>query len=439
MNCTGEINIITGRFKEIKTEDKYCYYTMSNYKWRLTIMFSVSIVFYFFMTLYDFYFIGFENTFWLYSLRFITVFSAFYCIHFLHKRDKSKYMTGIIFFLLMFCVIPLYYNHILMEYTENSFSFETSIYILTVYAITLGVFLLIPFIFFLIAMVLQNILFFADCEIHKLNFFEHIKELSIYLFVLLFIIFVSYNFNVMLRRNFYDRYILSEDLRKSNLKLAKFSSVERSFLTELTAQVIAHEIKNIIGVISGYAQMLLSFKGLDKKQKKIVESIKKASDKSNNYIKEIRNLSVGKINIKKYNIVDIVYESSHLWKTVAEKFKPKIEIDLVDCYVKVDSMLLQGAIANVVRNAIESKQNSVINIKNVIFKNEMHIIISNDKKIEISNNQDIYNLFKNDKNKKGSTGIGIPFSKSVVEKFGGSINLKTENEKTIFTFILPIK
>ena len=102
-------------------------------------------------------------------------------------------------------------------------------------------------------------------------------------------------------------------------------------------------------------------------------------------------------------------------------------------------MLLQGAIANVVRNAIESKQNSVINIKNVIFKNEMHIIISNDKKIEISNNQDIYNLFKNDKNKKGSTGIGIPFSKSVVEKFGGSINLKTENEKTIFTFILPIK
>jgi len=438
MNYIGEINIITGRFKELSAENKYCHYSMSNYKWRLTIMFSISIVFYIFMTLYDIYLIGFENTTGLYLLRLITVLSAGYCIYFLHKKNKSKYMMSILLFLLMFCIIPLYYNHILMEHTQNSFSFETSIFILTVYAITLGALLLIPFIFFLIAVILQNILFFVDYRIYKIDLFLHTKELLIYLLVLIFIIFVSYNFNVMLRRNFYDRYILSENLRKSNLKLAKFNGVERAFLTELTAQVIAHEIKNIIGVISGYAQMLLSFKGLNKNQKKIVENIKKASDKSDNYIKEIRNLSVGKVDIRKYNIVDIIYESSHLWTTSAEKFKSKIKINLSDCNVKVDSMLLQGAISNIVRNAIESKQNSVINIENIIFKNEVHIVISNDKKIEINNNQDIYNLFKNNKNKKESTGIGLPFSKSVVEKFGGSINFKTKNKKTIFTFILPI-
>ena len=436
-----KINPITGRFKSPPTEDVYCQFAMENYGGRLKTVFLLISLFYLILTIYDVIKIpasDFTELLLLFVFRIVIVLASFWCIYSLNQKNKPKYMRGMMVFLLTSAIMPVYYNHV-MDSVGLPFSFESSIFLFIIYAITRGALLLIPFIYFFTTLIIQTFLFLLDSfEHHHIDVSAHMEHITIYFVVLAFVSFVSYNFNVMVRRNFYDRHILAGQLKKSNDKVHELNRIEGAFLAETTAQVIAHEVKNSIAVISTYAQMLMGDKKIKSNDKKVIQKIYDASIKSDEYIKEIRELSTGKLNIKNHNIKTLIDEASHLWQQSQVKYKSKVNINTIDLEFKTDGALLGGAIANVIRNGIEAKKNGIVNVNIFQKSNKLHIEISNNKKLNITNSKDMFSLLKNNKNKAGSTGIGLVFSRSVVEKLGGELKLSRKNNITVFTFIIEL-
>ena len=379
-----------------------------------------------------------SELFLLFGLRIVIVLSSFWCIHFLNQKNKPMYMKGMMVFLLTSAIMPVYYNHV-MDSVGLPFSFESSIFLFILYAITRGALLLIPFIYFFVTLIIQTFLFLLDSfEHHHIDISAHIEHITIYFVVLIFVCFVSYSFNVIIRRSFYDRYVLAGQLKKSNDKVHELNRIEGAFLAETTAQVIAHEVKNSIATISTYAQMLMGDKKIKGADKKVIQKIYDASIKSDEYVKEIRELATGKLNIKSHNIKNLLDETTHLWQQSQQNYKSQVNINTIDLEIKTDGALLTGAIANVIRNGIEAKKNGIVNVNVFENLNKLHIEISNNKKLNITNSKDMFSLLKHNKNKAGSTGIGLVFSRSVVEKLGGSLKLTRKNNNTIFTFIIEL-
>ena len=138
---------------------------------------------------------------------------------------------------------------------------------------------------------------------------------------------------------------------------------------------------------------------------------------------------------------DIINELIVLVRHEAARNGISIKTELPDfpCKLKADPEKLKQAFLNIILNAIQAVGNGgTIEIK--IHKNESKIIldfINDGPRIEETVLEHIFEPFFTTKG--NGTGLGLAITRKIVQLHNGSIEVQSNNENTVFTFLLPME
>jgi len=234
--------------------------------------------------------------------------------------------------------------------------------------------------------------------------------------------------------------LIVRDIRE-RLKLEKqlFRASKLSALGELAAGV-AHEINNPLATIAGYSEELLDLlktwkmdliKPHLRELKEIINMIKTQSYRCKSITNNL--LDFARVNAPTYSDVDIneiIYSVLSLSAYITYENKNRVKLDLMDDMplLKIDYSHAQQVMLNILNNAFDAIEDSgdiIISSKehnnyiSVIFKDTG---IGIDKK----NMERIFDPFFTTKSPDKGTGLGLSISYRIMERLGGSIDVKSK-------------
>ena len=216
-----------------------------------------------------------------------------------------------------------------------------------------------------------------------------------------------------------------------------------SSLGELAGS-IAHEIRNPLISIQGFAKRIGKTKDLDK-----IENYAKLIDREAGRLTNVlmKLLDFSRMDIPKKERVElgklvddtVLFMEHHLTRfknigvSVEKKRKP--------AYVEIDKIHIQQVLVNLINNAAQAMpRGGIIRIRSGI-KNGYGYIAINDEgegiNAEIMDR--IFEPFFTTKPKGEGPGLGLSLSKKLIEANNGSIEVTTEQDKgSTFTLLLPL-
>lgn len=211
---------------------------------------------------------------------------------------------------------------------------------------------------------------------------------------------------------------------------------------------ITHEFKTPIATVSTAIEALESFNVLDDKDK-----TKKYLSMSSIQLKKLHQmveklletatLDSEQLLLKKEtnNIVELTEKLVHKHRLLSSSKTLSFSANLQPIYVIVDVFHIENVVSNLIDNATKYGGNHIeINI-NAILKSTEITITDDGIGIEKNQQEKIFDQFYrvpkgNTHNVKGF-GIGLYYSKKIIEKHCGTINVSSENNKTIFKITIP--
>lgn len=216
--------------------------------------------------------------------------------------------------------------------------------------------------------------------------------------------------------------------------------LEREKLLRSSISKLTHELKNPIAVCNGYLEML----NINDKEKteKYLEIITNEITRSKTIIDEFS--SYGKlkeINQEELDITYLLEETVELLKPLFKQHKATIKLLIKEeIYIYGDYNKLKQVFINLLKNTIEAKKEQVplqvlLNLKQT--QNNVQIIIK-DNGIGMSKEtlSRVSELFFT--TKQNGTGIGLAFSKEVIELHKGSLQITSKKDHgTQITISLP--
>ncbi len=153
-------------------------------------------------------------------------------------------------------------------------------------------------------------------------------------------------------------------------------------------------------------------------------------------------LKLSKLDTNTVDFIDKKVEISHLMNESLENVKnlcdlKNIKINVsgkMECNINCDEHWQVEAITNIIKNAVEHAQTYVkIEIENNNVYSKI-MIINDGENIDTLDLKHIFERFYRGKNAtKDSIGIGLALSKKIIEKDNGYIDVKSGDNKTIFT------
>ena len=252
-------------------------------------------------------------------------------------------------------------------------------------------------------------------------------------------------------------FFLVQYFKNANIKSEEILENQRKQLEELNefqSQFfinVSHEIRTPLTLIKGEVDRLELLKGTTYEKEGF--DIKNRLNKQVNKIKTIVDdvLDLAKMKEANFKISPTPYLINKLIDKLYTSFEPLCnQKDIVltvkkekdECWVSSDIIFLERALNNIILNAIKytpKKGNITVSLNKL---NEQIIISIKDSGIGISEKDIklIYNRFyqvKNDINKAGGSGIGLAFSKEIIELHQGSLTVKSELGKGS-TFIISL-
>jgi two-component system phosphate regulon sensor histidine kinase PhoR len=210
---------------------------------------------------------------------------------------------------------------------------------------------------------------------------------------------------------------------------------------------ITHEFKTPIATVSTAIEAIESFNVIDDKektQKYLAMSgvqLKKLHQMVEKLL-ETATLDSENLILKKEDIdlVDLVNRATTKHQMLTDK-KIIFSSNIASKGLKIDLFHFENAISNLVDNAIKYGGETIeVNINSVL--NHIEISIADDGKgIEKNQQEKIFDKFyripKGNRHDVKGFGIGLYYSKKIVEKHNGSIQLISNNQNTIFKINLP--
>lgn len=215
-------------------------------------------------------------------------------------------------------------------------------------------------------------------------------------------------------------------------------------LGEMAARV-AHEIRNPLGGIKGFASLLYRDLEGRKDLQEMAQYIIEGTDSLNRLVTNVLNYSRPvQANFIASDIVDLVRDvRQHVMAD--ESLNPKIVIEvetsLDSLIIPVDAQLLKSAILNLVVNAIQAlpAEGGKISLQ-IEQSKDLAILKVSDTGVGISteNLNKIFSPFFTTKIE--GTGLGLAEVHKVIQAHNGGIEVTSEiNKGTIFTIMLPMK
>jgi len=212
--------------------------------------------------------------------------------------------------------------------------------------------------------------------------------------------------------------------------------------------IIAHEIRNPLTVIYGFAQCLLQDIGKDNTKYEAVRSIVEESNRSIIFLRQILSFSrKGNTEKEMVNINDVIGNTLTLIKA---KTKVSFVTLLTELSVGLPSVFanatqLQQIIINLCNNAIDAMpKGGVLCVRSVAIEKNGAAFVE----IQVQDNGSgipdeirakIFEPFFTTKEDGHGTGLGLALVNEIVQKHRGFIDIKTEHGKgTLFKILLPV-
>ncbi|MCO6431726.1 MAG: hypothetical protein J5J00_12785 [Deltaproteobacteria bacterium] len=215
---------------------------------------------------------------------------------------------------------------------------------------------------------------------------------------------------------------------------------------------VAHDLKNPLGAIFGYADALLDTaagEGLNVKQRDILARIRSTSSRSIELIRNYQHLAQldalpQQSGTAKSELNSTIQSVLHYtWREDFERPKVEFKPGPQAIEVAIERLLLERVVANLYGNALkytppEGKIGITTAVQNSMGVMEIHNSLSVIPPDEIST---IFNRYVRGSTSKGTpgSGLGLYIVKEILKKAGGSVHASSSPEVgTTFSLKLPI-
>ncbi|MGG2024887.1 HAMP domain-containing sensor histidine kinase [Gottfriedia sp. S16(2024)] len=207
------------------------------------------------------------------------------------------------------------------------------------------------------------------------------------------------------------------------------------------AATIAHEIRNPITVVKGFAQLFQKTKTMSPDEKYYVDTMLKELEYAQIIINDY--LSLAKPQTETLQVVEVNKEIVNVTDLLASMANSQcigFHLNLTQIlHTKINPIEFKQVLVNLMKNAIESMHDAGFITINLLPENEYALIEIIDTGIGMSQETieklgtPFYSL------KERGTGIGLTVCFNIIEKFKGKIKVSSkENEGSIFRIYLPI-
>ncbi|MEW6740995.1 MAG: ATP-binding protein [Nitrospirota bacterium] len=233
--------------------------------------------------------------------------------------------------------------------------------------------------------------------------------------------------------------------RHSDELRMKMAERERFAVIGEMASVLAHEIRNPLGSIKGFAQYLKEqntdniTQGTDSLDIIVSES-KRLEDLTEDLLMYAKPVEVKSEDFDVLELVNEVIKAMQIYKgTVpfSERGCPLIKVSVpAGITIKSDSTKLKQILMNILQNAVDA-ESKVIDIKAEFVNDKIEILISDDGcGMSHEMKENAFKPFFTTKTK--GTGLGLAIVDKLTKAIGGRIELRSEPQKgTVFKIVIP--
>ena len=229
-------------------------------------------------------------------------------------------------------------------------------------------------------------------------------------------------------------------------KAAREKLVEEEKLEALGQMMeeVAHEIRNPLTSIGGFARRVYDRLPQGDPNKKYLEMIINDVARLENMIKGLLELETAAISYREIrNINDVIMEALKSFKQDLEDRGIETKTELGDNLplISIDQEQIKMALANLIKNSIEAMQDKlkILKITSRISDGRMEIQVSDTGKgIPKDKIKNIFDPFFTSKTR--GPGVGLTFTLKIIQEHRGTVSVESEPGKgTIFTIRLPLK
>jgi signal transduction histidine kinase len=233
--------------------------------------------------------------------------------------------------------------------------------------------------------------------------------------------------------------VTTQELRITQEKLIR---TERLASMSNLVQGVAHEVRNPITTIGGFARRIKKELGDNRKFEKYVDIILDETARLENIVKRVHDFTEAQSYSPTLTRVDLLVEEVMKSATpLAHQLSVRIVKDIAPDLpqVRLDSSQLTVALANIVENALEAMpQGGTINIR-ALREDRSLVLMIQDTGCGIPKDQltAIYDPFVTSKSKR--VGLGLTIVHQVMSNHNGDIRITSEVQKgTVVTLRLPL-
>lgn len=225
------------------------------------------------------------------------------------------------------------------------------------------------------------------------------------------------------------RYAIQEEAKM----FKKVDMLKQNFIS-----LMSHDLKTPVAKIAGIADILRTQYNNEAKQVELLDNIIHSTRELNNFITSILDLTKVEsrnitLRLESKDINNLIEQSVEKLRFEANAEQIKIETDLEPLYpIKMDSVLVNRAIANIIGNAIKyAGQGSIIKVRSWDDETWVYVEISdNGKGIKTEDLEHIFEKFyrvKNDESHKiKGSGLGLYLVKYFIELHHGKISVSSK-------------
>ena len=218
----------------------------------------------------------------------------------------------------------------------------------------------------------------------------------------------------------------------------KLEKQERFTLIGQMTAVLAHEIRNALGGVKGFSQWIAEKMDDKDERKPAVVAVIKGTERIESLVNDLLLFSREEV----YNISSVLLQpiAQEVLQSFSLSWKGKYEVDIEsDCRILADSAKLYRVLFNGVKNSIEAMgDGGLLKISTTLNRRIVIITISDTGKGVLKTDMPrIFTPFFT--TKINGTGLGLAYSRKVIEGMGGTIELcnKTDSLGAELRISLP--
>lgn len=354
---------------------------------------------------------------------------------YLYRGGMNYIYCRVIFLVVLWiALVTLYRYDILFSLQHTMFDFTFQVGALLVLYSLCGSMLMLPLLSIFVLVFITGGTMVLHAIYYEQNMWDYRIWWALYTFGTVIIVSASYWYRYTNRKHFFHRHIKTKSYIRALAKNRILDKMQNVFMATQTAQFLVHELRSPLATAMGYAQMSGD------------ENMSNSLERMNDITDNIAHMGRGEYNMQYLDMRSVLKRASDLWFNTLKEGRRSVHIsgDMSHNYpVQADDILLQGAIANVVRNGLQVHDKSTVQITLEQDTNDVIVRISNDRPRPVHLNDDIFiplmsTRDTDDAKPDTSMGVGLAFTHYILEQFGGKITLDMQVENsTDFVIHLP--